>query len=281
MNTLARPPFSPNQYRSIFISDVHLGSYGCQAEKLLNFLQNTTCDQLFLVGDIIDGWQMRGRVYWPESHERVMKQLLEIAKTGTKVRYITGNHDEFLRNYGALQFDTIEIVDEYRLRNKDGREFLVIHGDQYDVITKYARWISTLGDVGYNLLLRINVVVNKVRSLLGYDYWSFSKWVKDSVKQAVSYVGDFEATVASVCNQRGYAGIICGHIHKAANREVGGVRYLNCGDWVESCTAILHTHDGQFQVIEHGAKEKASAADFQADAMADNATSDLPQKEIA
>ena len=281
MNTLARPPFSPNQYRSIFISDVHLGSYGCQAEKLLNFLQNTTCDQLFLVGDIIDGWQMRGRVYWPESHERVMKQLLEIAKTGTKVRYITGNHDEFLRNYGALQFDTIEIVDEYRLRNKDGREFLVIHGDQYDVITKYARWISTLGDVGYNLLLRINVVVNKVRSLLGYDYWSFSKWVKDSVKQAVSYVGDFEATVASVCNQRGYAGIICGHIHKAANREVGGVRYLNCGDWVESCTAILHTHDGQFQVIEHDAMEKANAADFQADAMADNATSDLPQKEIA
>jgi UDP-2,3-diacylglucosamine pyrophosphatase LpxH len=281
MNTLALPPFSPNQYRSIFISDVHLGSYGCQAEKLLNFLQNTTCDQLFLVGDIIDGWQMRGRVYWPESHERVMKQLLEIAKTGTKVRYITGNHDEFLRNYGALQFDTIEIVDEYRLRNKDGREFLVIHGDQYDVITKYARWISTLGDVGYNLLLRINVVVNKVRSLLGYDYWSFSKWVKDSVKQAVSYVGDFEATVASVCNQRGYAGIICGHIHKAANREVGGVRYLNCGDWVESCTAILHTHDGQFQVIEHDAREKANAADFQADAMADNATSDLPQKEIA
>ena len=281
MNTLARPPFSPNQYRSIFISDVHLGSYGCQAEKLLNFLQNTTCDQLFLVGDIIDGWQMRGRVYWPESHERVMKQLLEIAKTGTKVRYITGNHDEFLRNYGALQFDTIEIVDEYRLRNKDGREFLVIHGDQYDVITKYARWISTLGDVGYNLLLRINVVVNKVRSLLGYDYWSFSKWVKDSVKQAVSYVGDFEATVASVCNQRGYAGIICGHIHKAANREVGGVRYLNCGDWVESCTAILHTHDGQFQVIEHDTREKANAADFQADAMADNATSDLPQKEIA
>ena len=281
MNTLALPPFSPNQYRSIFISDVHLGSYGCQADKLLNFLQNTTCDQLFLVGDIIDGWQMRGRVYWPESHERVMKQLLEIAKTGTKVRYITGNHDEFLRNYGALQFDTIEIVDEYRLRNKDGREFLVIHGDQYDVITKYARWISTLGDVGYNLLLRINVVVNKVRSLLGYDYWSFSKWVKDSVKQAVSYVGDFEATVASVCNQRGYAGIICGHIHKAANREVGGVRYLNCGDWVESCTAILHTHDGQFQVIEHDAREKANAADFQADAMADNATSDLPQKEIA
>ena len=281
MNTLARPPFSPNQYRSIFISDVHLGSYGCQAEKLLNFLQNTTCDQLFLVGDIIDGWQMRGRVYWPESHERVMKQLLEMAKTGTKVRYITGNHDEFLRNYGALQFDTIEIVDEYRLRNKDGSEFLVIHGDQYDVITKYARWISTLGDVGYNLLLRINVVVNKVRSLLGYDYWSFSKWVKDSVKQAVSYVGDFEATVASVCNQRGYAGIICGHIHKAANREVGGVRYLNCGDWVESCTAILHTHDGQFQVIEHDAREKANAADFQADAMADNATSDLPQKEIA
>jgi UDP-2,3-diacylglucosamine pyrophosphatase LpxH len=281
MNTLARPPFSPNQYRSIFISDVHLGSYGCQAEKLLNFLQNTSCDQLFLVGDIIDGWQMRGRVYWPESHERVMKQLLEMAKTGTKVRYITGNHDEFLRNYGALQFDTIEIVDEYRLRNKDGGEFLVIHGDQYDVITKYARWISTLGDVGYNLLLRINVVVNKVRSLLGYDYWSFSKWVKDSVKQAVSYVGDFEATVASVCNQRGYAGIICGHIHKAANREVGGVRYLNCGDWVESCTAILHTHDGQFQVIEHDAREKANAADFQADAMADNATSDLPQKEIA
>ena len=281
MNTLARPPFSPNKYRSIFISDVHLGSYGCQAEKLLQFLQNTSCDQLFLVGDIIDGWRRRGRVYWPESHEQVMKQLLAMAKAGTKVRYITGNHDEFLRNYGALQFDTIEIVDEYRLRNKDGSEFLVIHGDQYDVITKYARWISTLGDVGYNLLLRMNVVVNKVRSMLGYDYWSLSKWVKDSVKQAVSYVGDFESTVASVCNQRGYAGIICGHIHKAANRKVGGVRYLNCGDWVESCTAILHTHDGQFQVIEYAASENPTVADVAATATTDHADSELPQREIA
>ena len=224
---------------------------------------------------------MRGRVYWPESHEQVMKQLLAIAKAGTKVRYITGNHDEFLRNYGALQFDTIEIVDEYRLRNKDGSEFLVIHGDQYDVITKYARWISTLGDVGYNLLLRMNVVVNKVRSMLGYDYWSLSKWVKDSVKQAVSYVGDFETTVASVCNERGYAGIICGHIHKAANRKVGGVRYLNCGDWVESCTAILHTHDGQFQVIEYDASENPTVADVAATATTDHGGSELPQREIA
>ena len=210
-----------------------------------------------------------------------MKQLLAIAKAGTKVRYITGNHDEFLRNYGVLQFDTIEIVDEYRLRNKDGSEFLVIHGDQYDVITKYARWISTLGDVGYNLLLRMNVVVNKVRSMLGYDYWSLSKWVKDSVKQAVSYVGDFETTVASVCNERGYAGIICGHIHKAANRKVGGVRYLNCGDWVESCTAILHTHDGQFQVIEYDASENPTFADVAATVTTDHADSELPQREIA
>ena len=281
MNTLARPPFSPNKYRSIFISDVHLGSYGCQAEKLLQFLQNTSCDQLFLVGDIIDGWQMRGRVYWPESHEQVMKQLLAIAKAGTKVRYITGNHDAFLRNYGALQFATIEIGAEYRSRHRAGSEFLVIHGDQYDVITKYARWISTLGDVGYTLLLRMNVVVNKVRSMLGYDYWSLSKWVKDSVKQAVSYVGDFETTVASVCNERGYAGIICGHIHKAANRKVGGVRYLNCGDWVESCTAILHTHDGQFQVIEYDASENPTVADVAATATTDHADSELPQREIA
>ena len=180
-----------------------------------------------------------------------------------------------------MQFDTIEIVDEYRLRNKDGSEFLVIHGDQYDVITKYARWISTLGDVGYNLLLRMNVVVNKVRSMLGYDYWSLSKWVKDSVKQAVSYVGDFETTVASVCNERGYAGIICGHIHKAANRKVGGVRYLNCGDWVESCTAILHTHDGQFQVIEYDASENPTVADVAATATTDHGGSELPQREIA
>ena len=281
MNTLARPPFSPNKYRSVFVSDVHLGSYGCQAEKLLQFLQNTSCDQLFLVGDLIDGWQMRGRVYWPESHEQVMKQLLAMAKAGTKVRYITGNHDEFLRNYGALQFDTVEIVDEYRLRNKDGSEFLVIHGDQYDVVTKHARWISRLGDVGYNLLLRLNVVVNKVRSMMGYDYWSLSKWVKNSVKQAVSYMGDFETTVASVCNERGYAGIICGHIHKAANRNVGGVHYLNCGDWVESCTAILQTHGGQFQVIEYDASENPAVVGIEATAPAYDADPELSQRQSA
>lgn len=281
MNTLAHPPFSPNMYRSIFISDVHLGSYGCQAEKLLQFLEDISCDQLFLVGDIIDGWQMRGRAYWPESHEQVLKRLLSMAKAGTKVRYITGNHDEFLRSYGALQFDNIEIVDEYRLRNKDGSDFLIIHGDQYDVITKHARWISTVGDVGYNLLLRFNVVINKVRSTLGYDYWSLSKWAKDSVKQAVSYVGDFETTVATVCKERGYTGIICGHIHNAANRKVSGVRYLNCGDWVESCTAILHTHDGQFQVIEYRPNESATAVDPGQAAVADPDGYDLPEKKIA
>lgn len=254
MNTLARPSFSPNEYRSIFISDVHLGSHGCQATKLLEFLEQNTCDQLFLVGDIVDGWQMRGRVYWPKSHEKVMQHLLQRAADGTKVRYITGNHDEFLRNYGALKFDNIEIVDEFRLHNKDGRDFLVIHGDQYDVVTQYARWVASLGDIGYNLLLRLNVVVNKVRGWLGYDYWSLSKWVKDSVKQAVSYVGDFESTVAEVCNRQGFAGIVCGHIHKAANREIDGIQYLNCGDWVESCTAIVHTHDGEFEVVTHGTR---------------------------
>ena len=258
MNTLARPSFSPNQYRSIFISDVHLGSYGCQAPKLLEFLEHNTCDQLFLVGDIVDGWQMRGRVYWPKSHEKVMQHLLERAKNGTKVRYITGNHDEFLRNYGALKFDNIEIVDEYRLHNKDGRDFLVIHGDQYDVVTQCARWVASLGDMGYNLLLRLNVVINKIRSLLGYDYWSLSKWAKDSIKQAVSYVSDFESTVADVCHRRGFAGIVCGHIHKAANLNISGIQYLNCGDWVESCTAIVHSHDGEFEVVAYDA-DKASS----------------------
>ena len=134
----------------------------------------------------------------------------------------------------------------------------MIHGDQYDVVTQCARWVATLGDIGYNLLLRLNVVVNKFRSLLGYDYWSLSKWAKDSIKQAVSYVGDFETTVAEVCHQRGFAGIVCGHIHKAANLRVSGIQYLNCGDWVESCTAIVHTHDGEFEVMEYGAEQISS-----------------------
>lgn len=278
MNTLARPVFTPNKYRSIFISDVHLGSYGCQASKLLDFLKNNTCDQLFLVGDIVDGWQMRGKVYWPQSHERVMQHLLQRAKEGTKVRYITGNHDEFLRNYGALKFDNIEIVNEYRLRNKDGRDFLVIHGDQYDVVTEHAPWIATLGDIGYNLLLRFNLVLNKIRSQFGYDYWSLSKWAKNTIKQAVSYMGDFETTVAEECKRRDFAGVICGHIHKAANRQVVGVHYLNCGDWVESCTAIVHSHDGEFEIVEYepsASHSESKVTNSQAPSMA------FEQKDIA
>ena len=268
-------------YRSIWISDIHLGTKGCQAELLLDFLRYTDSDHLYLVGDIIDVWHLKRKWAWQQTHNDVLQKILRKARKGTKVSFIPGNHDEMFRAFIGEHFGHIEICRRMIHKMADGRRFLVIHGDQYDVITKHARWISRLGDVGYNLLLRLNVVVNKVRSMMGYDYWSLSKWVKNSVKQAVSYVGDFETTVASVCNERGYAGIICGHIHKAANRNVGGVRYLNCGDWVESCTAILQTHGGQFQVIEYDASENPAVVGIEATALAYDADPELSQRQSA
>ena len=242
--------FSPRNYETIFISDVHLGARGCQADRLLKFLQRTTCNHLVMVGDIIDGWQLKSRLYWPDTHMMVVREILKKSRTGTKITYVTGNHDEFLRRYSDVELGNIQLVDELHLETKAGKKFLVIHGDQFDVVTRYARWLSSLGDVGYNILLKANVLLNKLRAQFGFGYWSLAKWAKDSVKQAVNFIGDFESAVSQECSRRGFDGVVCGHIHKTAIRQFQDIEYLNCGDWVESCTAILQRHDGGFEIFD-------------------------------
>jgi len=239
-------------YRTIFLSDIHLGTKGCQADRLLDFLKEHTCDELYLVGDIIDGWRMKSSIYWPQSHSNVLRRFLTLTKRGTRLVYVTGNHDEFLRRYSDLAIGNIELVDEAVHETADGRRLLVVHGDEYDVITRYHRWVAWLGDLGYTLMLELNRHFNALRSRFGYGYWSLSAWVKHRVKRAVSFISEFEEAVAHHCRKQGYDGVVCGHIHHAEIRDLEGVRYLNCGDWVESCTALVEDERGEFQILDWG-----------------------------
>jgi UDP-2,3-diacylglucosamine pyrophosphatase LpxH len=236
-------------YRSIFISDVHLGTRGCQSEHLIAFLKAHSCDRLYLVGDIIDGWRMKRTMYWPQSHSNVVRRVLTLARRGTEVVYVTGNHDEFLRRYSDHGFGNIRLVDRAEHLSADGRRFLVIHGDEYDIITRYHRWIAWLGDLGYGLLLELNRVNNWLRERLGHDRWSLSAWVKHRVKRAVSFIGEFEEAVARDCQRDGFDGVVCGHIHHGEIRPIGAIEYLNCGDWVESCTALVEDEDGRIELV--------------------------------
>ena len=251
MSAKALTPFNANKHKAIFISDVHLGSKGSHADKLLDFLQNNECEHLYMVGDIVDGWRLKQKLFWPDEHMILMKYVLHNANKRMKVTYITGNHDEFLRRYSGVDMGCIELVDECIYSDDRGGNFLVIHGDQFDVVTTYARWVSVIGDIGYNFLLRLNRYLNKFRTLVGLPYWSLSRWAKDRVKRAVNFVGDFESNVAKECRARDIDGVICGHTHKAAIKEIEGFKYLNSGDWVESCTAILHRQDGSFELYNY------------------------------
>jgi len=247
-------------YRTIFLSDIHLGTRGCRAELLLEFLKQHTCDQLYLVGDIIDGWRFKKGFYWPQTHTNVMRRFLTLSKRGTQVTYVTGNHDEFLRKYSDTEIGNIRIVDEAVHRTSDGRRYLVVHGDAYDVVTRYHRWIALLGDIGYDLLLDLNVHLNRWRARLGYGYWSLSAWVKYRVKRAVSFVSSFEDAVSHHCRQRGYEGVVCGHIHHAEITNYGDIRYMNCGDWVESCSALAEDETGNFHLIRWAEEMDAQAS---------------------
>ena len=236
-------------YRTIFLSDIHLGTRGCKADLLLEFLKQHTCDELYLVGDIIDGWRFKTGFYWPQAHTNVMRRFLTLSKRGARVTYVTGNHDEFLRKYSDMEIGQIRLVDEAVHRAADGSQLLVVHGDAYDAVTRYHRWVALLGGLGYGLLLALNGHLNRWRAKLGYGYWSLSAWVKHRVKRAVSFVSGFEQAVSYHCRQRGYDGVICGHIHHAEITTYDGIRYLNCGDWVESCTALVEDEAGQFHLI--------------------------------
>lgn len=236
-------------YRTIWISDLHLGTRGCQAEALIRFLKEHSCDQLYLVGDIIDGWRLKKNLFWPQSHVNVVRRILTLSKRGTEVIYVTGNHDEFLRGYGEAAFGSIYLVDEYEHTTADGKRLLVLHGDRFDTVVRYHKWVAHLGDVAYESLLVLNRWFNGARRLLGYDYWSLSAFLKHRVKQAVSFITDFEETLAYECRRRGYDGVVCGHIHHAEIRTIDDVDYFNCGDWVESCSALVEDQDGKIEII--------------------------------
>jgi UDP-2,3-diacylglucosamine pyrophosphatase LpxH len=246
--SLAEP--GKTHYRTIFLSDIHLGTRGCQADRLLDFLKTHTCDRLFLVGDIVDGWRLKSQLFWPQSHTNVLRRFLTLSKRGTEVIYVTGNHDEFLRKYSDMALGNLQLVDRAVHLTADGRRLLIVHGDEFDVVTRYHRWLAFLGDAGYNVLLEINRHFNRLRSHLGYGYWSLSAWVKHRVKRAVSYIGEYEEAVVYQCRRQGFEGVVCGHIHHAEIRDIDGVCYMNCGDWVESCTALVEDANGRFAILD-------------------------------
>lgn len=237
-------------YRTIWISDVHLGTRGCKSEFLLDFLRCTESEHLYLVGDIVDGWRLKRSWYWHQTHNDVIQKVLRKARKGTKVFFIPGNHDELFRNFLDVQFGGILVADERVHDTADGRRLLVLHGDRFDAVVKHARWLAVLGDAGYNLLMAANHGFNVLRRRLGFTYWSLSGYVKQRVKNAVEYVGRFEQAVADEARRRQVDGVVCGHIHKAEMRMIGGVLYCNDGDWVESCTALVEHLDGRLEIID-------------------------------
>ncbi len=240
---------APRHYRALFLSDVHLGTRGCQSELLLDFLRVHDAETIYLVGDIVDGWRLRRAWYWPQSHNDVVQKLLRKGRKGARIVYIPGNHDEFLRDYIGSHFGGVEVIDSAIHTSADGRRFLVIHGDQFDVVVRHAKWLAFLGDWAYTAALATNTWVNVVRRRLGLTYWSLSAWAKLKVKNAVNFIGKFEEALATEARRLGVDGVICGHIHHATMHDRFGIGYINTGDWVESCTAIVETHDGRFELI--------------------------------
>jgi UDP-2,3-diacylglucosamine pyrophosphatase LpxH len=249
----------PNRVRALFLSDLHLGTTGCQARLLMEFLKRYDADTIYLVGDIVDGWRLKSGWYWPQEQNDVVQKLLRKVRKGTRLIYIPGNHDEFLRDYLGISFGSIEIAGRAIHRGADGRDYLVMHGDEFDVVVAHARWLALLGDWAYEFALWSNGIVNHLRRRLGLPYWSLSAWAKLKVKNAVNYIGHFETFLAAEARENQAAGIICGHIHHAADREIDGIRYMNCGDWVESCTALSEDYDGTFRVIRFADELRADA----------------------
>jgi UDP-2,3-diacylglucosamine pyrophosphatase LpxH len=244
------------RYRAIWISDVHLGTRGCKAEFLLDFLNSTEAPLLYLVGDIFDGWRLKRSWYWPESHNAVVQAVLRKARKGTRVVYVPGNHDEVLRDYIGLHFCDIEVMEKTVHAGLDGKRYLVLHGDQFDGVVKYAKWLALLGDWAYNLMIAANNIFNLIRRRLGFGYWSLSAYLKNTVKNAVQFIDNYEKAVAEEARRHDVDGVICGHIHKAELRAIGGITYCNDGDWVESCTALVEHLDGRMEIL-NWAEERA------------------------
>ena len=246
-------PRRRRRFRTIFISDTHLGTKGCNAELLFDFLRSVECETLYLVGDIIDGWRLKRGWYWPTRHNDVVRRVMKMAKKGTRVIYVPGNHDEVLRDFIGISFGDIEILPETIHETADGRRLLVLHGDEFDGVVLYAKWLAFLGDHAYVALLRLNRGFNWCRRQFGLPYWSLSQHLKKKVKNAVSYVCRYEEAVAHAARDRGADGVVCGHIHCAEIRQFGDITYYNDGDWVESCTALVEHADGRMEIIDWAA----------------------------
>jgi UDP-2,3-diacylglucosamine pyrophosphatase LpxH len=240
---------APKQVRTLFLSDIHLGMKACQADKLLDFLRHYDAKTVYLVGDIVDGWQLRSSWYWPQTHNDVVQKLLRKARKGAQVFYIPGNHDEFLRDYYGMHVGGIEVVEDAVHVAADGKRYLVIHGDLFDVVIRHARWLALLGDKAYDAAIWLNTNVNMIRRAFGLTYWSLSQWAKLKVKNAVNFIGEFERTLAAEALRRGLDGVICGHIHHAVIRDKSDFLYVNCGDWIESCTAVVEHFNGALEIV--------------------------------
>jgi UDP-2,3-diacylglucosamine pyrophosphatase LpxH len=241
--------------RSIFLSDIHLGTRACQAHSLLEFLREYDADYLFLVGDIIDFWAMRRGVHWSTTQNTVVQKVLKRARHGVQVVLVPGNHDEALREHVGVSFGHIQLRADYVHVAADGKRYLLIHGDELDQITKYHRWLAVLGDRAYELVVRLNALLSWLRRRLGVPgYWSLSGYAKRKVKHAVNFIFNFEDAVARYVRERGVDGVICGHIHSAALKDIDGIRYINCGDWVDSCTAIVEHRDGRMELVDWGVR---------------------------
>ena len=251
----------PRRVRSIFISDVHLGTRACQAERLLDFLRHHEAENLYLLGDIFDFWAMNRSIHWTAAHNTVVQKVLRQARHGTNVVFIPGNHDEALREYVGVAFGDIRVEYEWVHTTADNRHYWLIHGDEFDQVTRYHRWVAVLGDIAYNSLVRLNVIWSRMRRLLRRPgYWSLAGYAKQKVKRAVNFIFDFEDAIARATLQRRLDGVICGHIHWPSDRHIGSVHYLNCGDWVDTCSAIVEHLDGRLELITWEADTAAQGA---------------------
>jgi UDP-2,3-diacylglucosamine pyrophosphatase LpxH len=239
----------PLRVRTLWISDVHLGTRECKAEQLLHLLKHVLADKVYLVGDIVDGWQLRKRWFWPQAHNDVVQKLLRKARKGAQIVFVAGNHDEFARQFVGLNFGGIEIVDEALHLTADGRRLWITHGDHLDGVIQHAKWLARLGDELYLFTLKLNNAFNRLRRHLNLPYWSLSLFLKQKVKNAVAYIDSFERALALEAAERRCDGVVCGHIHKAEIRPLGSVTYHNCGDWVESCTALVEDFHGQIRIV--------------------------------
>ena len=252
-------------FRTIWVSDLHLGTRASQADRFLDLLRNTESDFLYLVGDIVDGWALRRRWYWPQMHNDVIQKLLRKARKGTQVVYIPGNHDGFARHFTGFRFGGIEIERRHIHTTLDGRRLLVLHGDEFDGIVARAQWLMKLGSRGYDVALAFNRILRPVLSRFGQSQWSFSQFAKQKSKQAIQFIADFERIVAAEARYSDVSGVVCGHIHKPEIRRFDDILYANTGDWVESCSFLVEHDDGEIELVTDTQKPAGSAEDSQGD----------------